>query len=195
MPHKILGVILAGGESSRMGRDKAFVLLAGRPMIAHVAERLRPQVDALALAGGAAPERFAALGLEAFADAQGEKLGPLAGVVAALDHAAARGFSHVVTAPCDAPFLPLDLVARLAASGGAAVVELGGKFEPTFALWPASAAGEARRLLGESAGPMALARAVGALAVSFLDGADFANVNSRHELARAENRLKGSGRG
>ena len=190
MADRILGVILAGGESSRMGRDKALAPLAGRPMIAHVAERLRPQAAALAVAGGAAPERFAALGLDAFADADGVRRGPLAGVVAALGWAAARGFSHIATAPCDSPFLPRDLVARLVASGGAAAAETEGKLQPTFALWPTSAADEARRMLGEGAGPMALARLLGVSAVRFADAAEFANVNTPEDLAEAERRLR-----
>jgi len=189
MADAILGVILAGGASTRMGRDKAFAPLAGQPMIAHVAMRLRPQVAALAVAGGAAPERFAPLGLDAFADAEPSTLGPLAGLAAALDYAAARGFSRVATVPCDAPFLPRDLVARLAAGGGAAVAEVNGQLEAAFALWPVSAVDEARRLLRDGAGPIALARKLDAKAASFGEVSAFANVNTPADLAAAERAL------
>ena len=185
MADAILGVILAGGASARLAPDKALEPLAGKPMIAHVADRLRPQVEALAVAGGASPERFSPLGLDAFADAQSKALGPLAGLAAALDHAAARGFSHVVTAPCDAPFLPRDLVARLKAEGGVAIAAVNGRLEPTFALWPVSAAHEARALLRAGAGPLALARRLNAEAASFGDASAFANINTPADLAAA----------
>ena len=103
MADAILGVIFAGGASTRLAPDKALAPLAGKPMIAHVAERLRPQVAALAVAGDAAPGRFVPLGLESFADADPAALGPLAALAAALDYAAKRGFTHGAVTTCVKP--------------------------------------------------------------------------------------------
>lgn len=108
---RIIGVILAGGRSQRMGgRDKALLPLAGRPLIAHVIARLAPQVDALAINSNAPAAGFAAWGLPVLADQLCGYRGPLAGL-----HAAWRAYpdTAVVTVAVDLPFLPRDLVARL----------------------------------------------------------------------------------
>ncbi|MDX5364499.1 MAG: molybdenum cofactor guanylyltransferase [Pseudazoarcus pumilus] len=110
---KITGVLLAGGQGSRMGGvDKGLVELHGRPMAAHVIGRLGPQVDELLINANQNAERYAAFGHDVFPDQIGGFAGPLAGLHAALSRA-----SHplVVTAPCDSPFLPGDLVSRLKA--------------------------------------------------------------------------------
>src|SRR6476646_8739863 len=94
-----LGVILAGGRAARMGgRDKALLPLDGRPILAWVVERLRPQVAALALNANGDPARFASFGLPVLADATDDHPGPLAGVLAGLDWAAAEGADAIVTA-------------------------------------------------------------------------------------------------
>jgi molybdenum cofactor guanylyltransferase len=113
-PHAIAGVVLAGGRSSRMGVEKALVDFAGRPMLAHVLARFAPQVMALAINANGDPARFAAFGAPVIADLAPDQPGPLAGIAAALAWAQAHGCSRVATVPCDAPFLPRDLVARLA---------------------------------------------------------------------------------
>lgn len=121
---KILGAIIAGGSSSRMGREKALLDIAGVPLIERVASRLRFQVDALIINANGAGERFAALGYPVIADTLANVGTPLAGIHAALQHASAEGFAAVVTVPSDTPFLPLDLVPRLAEAGahkGAAI--------------------------------------------------------------------------
>ncbi len=107
-----IGLILAGGLSRRMGTDKAFVTLAGRPLLAHVVERLAPQVDRVVISSNAPPARFAAFGLPVLADILGGHRGPLAGVHAALTTFPDAG---VVSVAVDLPLLPRDLVARLAA--------------------------------------------------------------------------------
>ncbi|WP_035854786.1 molybdenum cofactor guanylyltransferase MobA [Dechloromonas agitata] len=107
----ITGVVLAGGLGRRMGGvDKGLQLLHGRPMAAWVAERLAPQVDELLINANQNAERYAALGHRIIADQVPGFAGPLAGL-----HAALSAASHpwVATAPCDSPFLPTDLVARL----------------------------------------------------------------------------------
>src|SRR5262245_1961092 len=92
----ILGVILAGGRATRMGGgDKCLLELGGRPILAHVIERLAPQVAAMALNANGDPRRFAAFGLPVLADSVAGHAGPLAGVLAGLDWAAARGASAI----------------------------------------------------------------------------------------------------
>lgn len=107
---RTIGVILAGGKSSRMGADKATVQLAGQPLIAHVIACLAPQVDEVAIVSNAAPERFALFRCPVFADRIAGAPGPLAGA-----HAAAEHFpdDELVTVAVDLPFLPRTLVAHL----------------------------------------------------------------------------------
>ncbi len=140
---RIAGVILAGGLSRRLGGgDKCLRLLAGRPILAHIVERLRPQVDALALNANGDPARVAAFGLPVVADSIAGFAGPLAGILAGLDWAAGRsGITHVATAAADAPFLPLDLVDRLRRSleeegSDLACARSAARAHPVFGLWP-----------------------------------------------------------
>jgi molybdopterin-guanine dinucleotide biosynthesis protein A len=135
-----LGVILAGGRSSRFGADKALALLQGKPLAAHVAERLGPQVDQMALNTNKDAAAYAVLGLPVFADANGGYEGPLAGALAALAYARERGFEELITAPCDVPALCAGLVSRLRAARGDAdcvFAEVNGKMNPVFALYRA----------------------------------------------------------
>jgi molybdenum cofactor guanylyltransferase len=111
------GAILAGGEGRRMGgTDKPSLILGDRRLIDHVAARLRPQVEILAISANGDTSRFADLGLDVRADDPDRRAGPLAGLATMLDHFAAGhpGISHLLTAPADAPFLPDDLAERLA---------------------------------------------------------------------------------
>ena len=196
MGGKTAGVVLAGGLSTRMGTDKALVPLGGRPLIAHVATRLAPQVDALFVNANGDAARFASLGCAIVADvAASAGGGPLAGVAAALGYAQARGFAWLATAPCDAPFLPLDLVARLAAAAdekGApiAVAASARGLEPMFALWSSALtrAGETALAAGDG-GPRSLMARLGAAQALFADADAFANLNTPEEFAAAEARL------
>jgi len=140
----IAGMLLAGGLSRRMGGgDKTLRLLAGRPLLTHVIERMRPQVAALALNANGDPARFAAFGLPVAADSVPDFAGPLAGVLAGLDWVAEHrpDCALVVTVPTDAPFLPRDLAARLLAGMETAGADLacatsGGQPHPVVGLWP-----------------------------------------------------------
>ncbi len=132
---RVAGLILAGGRSSRMGRDKSFVPLLGRRLIDHVLERLSPQVSALAISAN--DQTYGELGFPVLEDAQADRPGPLAGIAAGLVWARSVGADHLVTTPCDTPFLPVDLVSRL--SPGPSVAESPGGLEPLFACWPVSA--------------------------------------------------------
>ncbi len=186
----IAGVILAGGLARRMGGgDKTLLPLAGRPILAHVAERLRPQVDRLALNANGPAGRFAAFGLPVLADAVPGHLGPLAGVLAAMDWAAGLGAEAVVTAPGDAPFLPPDLVARLRHGAGPRPVVAAGpaRWHPTFGLWPVALRGDLRAALASGTRRVTdWARSHDCAVVPFPDEAAFLNVNEPGDLARAE---------
>ena len=104
----ITGVVLAGGQGRRMGGvDKGLQLLNGRPMIAHVIARLAPQVGDIVINANQNREAYAAFGHPVVPDAIEGYAGPLAGLHAGLQAATQP---LVVTAPCDSPFLPEDLV-------------------------------------------------------------------------------------
>ncbi|HEX3972259.1 MAG TPA: molybdenum cofactor guanylyltransferase MobA [Stellaceae bacterium] len=143
---KIAGVLLAGGQSQRMGGgDKNLRLLGGKPMLAHVIERAKPQVDALVLNANGDPQRFAGFGLPVIGDSITGFVGPLAGVLAGLDWAAEHvpEAELVASFATDAPFFPRDLVTRLAVAleeGGfdLACAQSNGQAHPVFGLWPVS---------------------------------------------------------
>jgi molybdenum cofactor guanylyltransferase len=105
----ITAVILAGGASLRMGRNKALLEWQGRPFVAHIAERLRTQVGRVAINTNAAAE-FAQFGLPLVADATTEKRGPLAGILAALNYSSSE---WTLVVPCDNPLISTQLVDRL----------------------------------------------------------------------------------
>ncbi|MGE5472197.1 MAG: molybdenum cofactor guanylyltransferase MobA [Bacteroidota bacterium] len=114
MSEKITGVVLAGGLGRRMGgTDKGLRELRGHPMVHWVIERLAPQVEELIINANQNVERYAAFGHPVVSDRILGFAGPLAGLQAALETAA---HPLVATAPCDSPFLPADLVARLRAA-------------------------------------------------------------------------------
>ena len=133
----VTGLVLAGGMGRRMGGvDKGLVPLDERPMVAHVIERLTRQVGAIVINANQNVERYEALGYPVVRDTIGGFAGPLAGLHAGLSAATSR---YVVTSPCDSPFLPLDLVARLAggleaASAQLAVAHTFAQPHPVFAL-------------------------------------------------------------
>lgn len=144
----ILGVILAGGRSQRMGGgDKTLRDFGGRTMIAHIAHTLGPQVGRVIVNANGEATRFGALGVPVVADAPQDYAGPLAGILAGMRWAVANApkVRRIVSVPGDAPFVPPDLVARLVAasdaSGGAiAVAQSAGVLHHVTALWPVSLA-------------------------------------------------------
>lgn len=110
--------MLAGGRGSRMGgADKGLQLLDGRPLVAHVIERLAPQATEVLISANRNLERYAALGHAVLPDPPGlEFAGPLAGILAGLQ--ALPDDAWLLTAPCDGPHLPADLARRLLAAAG-----------------------------------------------------------------------------
>ena len=118
----ITGVVFAGGQGRRMGGvDKGLVELDGRALVAHVIERLAPQVGELVINANQNRDRYAAFGYPVVADLIPDFAGPLAGLHAAM---AAATTPYIVTSPCDSPFLPADLVARLALALAATPLDL-----------------------------------------------------------------------
>ena len=108
----ITGIVLAGGQGRRMGGvDKGLVALGGQPLAAHVLARLAPQVGPILINANQNTERYAEFGHPVVPDAVGGFAGPLAGLHAGLTRSATP---YAVTVPCDSPFLPHDLVVRLA---------------------------------------------------------------------------------
>ena len=152
-----IGVLLAGGRSERMGGgDKTLRTLGGRPMLARVIERARPQVGELIINANGDAARFSAYGLPVVADVVDGFAGPLAGILTALDWAAAHrpGVAWVASFATDAPFFPADLVARLAAAVAEGKADLacarsGGQTHPVFGLWAVALRGDLRRAMIE----------------------------------------------
>lgn len=147
-PNSIIGVILAGGLSRRMGvGDKGLLDLAGKPMLAHVIDRLAPQVAGIVINANGDPRRFAPFGLPVVADTIDGFAGPLAGILSGMlwSRANAPAASHVATVSADTPLLPTDLIARLGASLHAGGREIGiarspAGLHPVIALWPVALA-------------------------------------------------------
>lgn len=152
---QVAGVILAGGLSRRMGGgDKGLRLLAGKPLLKHVIDRLGPQAYPLALNANGDPARFAEFNLPVLPDATADFAGPLAGVLAGLRWASASAsdVSFVVSAACDTPFFPENLVsACVAAANGTypaiVLARSGGQTHPVFGIWPVALADDLARAL------------------------------------------------
>ncbi len=144
----VLAVLLAGGQARRMGGgDKCLRALAGRPLLAHVIERVRPQVGGLLLNAHGDPDRFAAFDLPVAADVVEGFAGPLAGVLTGMTWALAERPTcrWIVSVATDTPFLPTDLVARFRQAlegerAELAVAQSGGRSHPVFGLWPVALA-------------------------------------------------------
>ena len=151
----VIGVLLAGGQSRRMGGgDKCLLELAGKPLLAHVIGRRKPQASALVLNANGDLDRFSEFGLPTIADPVEGFAGPLAGVLAGFTWARenAPDTRWIVTAATDTPFFPQDLVARLleATKGQYPAIALASSNErmhPVFGLWPVALAGDLHQAL------------------------------------------------
>ncbi|PLZ02479.1 molybdenum cofactor guanylyltransferase MobA [Burkholderia sp. WAC0059] len=195
----ITGLVLAGGRGQRMGGlDKGLQTLRGKPLAVHVVERLAPQVGALLISANRHRDEYATLGTPWRATVVGDSLpdypGPLAGLLAGLQ--AART-DWLLTAPCDSPWLPADLAARLAAAlddqpADIATVRTRAadgqpSLHPVFALLRTSLAADLAASLaaGERKVRAWYARHR-ATEVDFADERAFYNINSLQELAGFE---------
>ncbi len=139
---KTAGVIIAGGRSSRMGGgEKVFIEVGGKRILDRIIERMAPQVDRLAINANGDATRFQDTGLTVIPDLPEAAQTPLAGFHAALQWAKATGFDRLLTIPSDAPFLPRDLMAQLAAVQKAAIAESNGQEHYLTGLWPVMLSG------------------------------------------------------
>ncbi|MBX3553813.1 MAG: molybdenum cofactor guanylyltransferase MobA [Pseudolabrys sp.] len=150
-----LGLVLAGGLARRMGGgDKAMIAIGGTSILDRVLERLRLQTAGIIINANGDPARFAATGLPVIADSVPGFAGPLAGVLAGLDWAAANkpDITYIASVPGDCPFLPRDLVGRLHAARISddlplACARSGAWRHPVVGLWPVTLRDDLRRAL------------------------------------------------
>ena len=167
---RLLGAILAGGQSRRFGSDKAGAVFEGKKLLDHVADALRPQVEDLVVAGKAWP------GFKSVADLPEAGMGPLGGLAGALDHAWRHDFDAVLSCGCDVLDVPRTLAQQLGV-GPAIVADM-----PIVGLWPISVRTGLRDWLGDAANRSVyrFAEQIGARRVA-LDAA-LRNVNRPEDL-------------
>ena len=184
---RVFGVILAGGQGRRLGGiDKATLDLGGARLVDLAIARLEPQVEHLAIASNSGAE-LAATGLPILVD--DAPLGPLAGLLAAMDWAAPLGADYIASAAVDCPHFPCDLVAhlRLALEGGGTIaLARAGRVHGTFGLWPVTLRDDLAQFLQSGANPklMDYATRYPLAFASFPDEAAFDNINTPQDLAR-----------
>ena len=184
----VTGLVLAGGQGRRMGTvDKGLQLLHGRPMVAAVLERLAPQVGEILINANQNLQAYEAFGYRVVPDAIGGFAGPLAGLHAGLGAAV---HPLVLTAPCDSPFLPLDLFSRLfekLKSNDLAVAKTGDQPHPVFALVRRTVRQNLEDFLSGGGRKIdAWYASLKVVEVPFDDEADaFRNINTREELNNA----------
>ncbi|MBN9461815.1 MAG: molybdenum cofactor guanylyltransferase [Burkholderiales bacterium] len=205
---QITGIVLAGGMGRRMsadgrGLDKGLQPFRGRPMVQHAIERLAPQVATLLINANRNVERYREFGWPVVSDVLAGFAGPLAGLHAGMMHATTR---YVVTVPCDSPFLPLDLVARLAAAlaeaavgrgergsdpaappARLAVARTGEQAHPVFTLAERALLPDLEAFLASGQRKIdAWYAPLGAVEVAFTDERAFRNINTPQELREHE---------
>ncbi|MCG8509612.1 MAG: molybdenum cofactor guanylyltransferase [Rhodospirillales bacterium] len=194
--------MLAGGLARRMGqRNKSGLSLAGRPLIRHVHDRIRGQVDEVIVNGSAETADLLPGVVQAVPDLSDDAAiedfaGPMVGVLSVLEWAAAErpGAIWVATFPTDTPFLPEDFVARAREAIGGSDAELacaasGGRLHPVVALWPVSLAPALRRLVAVE-GLRRADRILGAFRLARIDYETepvdpFFNINRAEDLTAA----------
>lgn len=191
-----VGVILAGGQATRMGGgDKGLIELGGRTLLDRVIERIEGQVAGLAINANGDPRRFDEFGLPVISDTIEGHPGPLAGVLAGMEWAHKVGARHIVTVAADTPFFPTDMVARLERAShraktpiALAATQEGGRTtrHPTFGLWPVSLRGDLRSALKGGLRKVVLWTDTHGAATAAFDDHAFFNINTPEDLAAAE---------
>ena len=198
-------VILAGGLARRMdGCDKGLVELAGMPMVQWVLQRVSPQVERVTINANRNIERYSALGAAVLPDSRSGHIGPLAGLATALDHFATDADNsnikrRVFMCPCDSPFLPHDMVARMsvsmnAADANVAVATDGQRQQPVFLLVDSSCRDSLVEFL--DSGERKIDRWFSSERVCDVEFSDhpmaFRNINTEEELRLVEEELQGN---
>jgi len=189
-------VILAGGQANRMGGvDKGRLMLGGQSLIQRVIDRIEPQVDAVVLNANGDLSRFDDLGLPVVADSIPDYAGPLAGILAGMDWAAAQGHDWLISVAADTPSFPLDMVERLSESGAPVVLaatpdpELGRIPQPTFGRWDVSLRHDLRAALNDGVRKIRQWTLAKGETLVMFEEADFFNINTPEDLAWAEQHL------
>ena len=201
LSERVAGILLAGGRSSRMGGgDKCLRLLGGKPILAHIIERLTPQVSDIVINANGEASRFARFGLPVVPDSVAGFAGPLAGIQAGLEWIEANrpGVRYVVTVATDTPFFPRDLVQRFLAKrvhrSSLVVARSAEGTHPVIGLWPVALAGDIEQSLQQGMHKVGgWTEQHGAVEVSFPPVAiggrtidPFFNINRPEDLAEAE---------
>lgn len=183
----ITGVVLAGGKARRMGgADKGLLELDGKPLWKHVADTLAPQLETVVINANRHQDIYQQSGLKVIPDSLADFPGPLAGMLSVLQQEKGDWF---LFCPCDTPYIPCNLVARLKAQRSSAPVVWvhdGERDHPTIALVNRSVEPFLQEYLrsGERR-VMVFMRQAGGHAVDFSDFKQaFVNVNTPEELAR-----------
>ena len=201
----VVGVLLAGGRSSRMGGgDKCLRPPGDRPILARIIERLKPQVSDIVINANGESSRFASFGLPVVGDSVAGFAGPLAGVHAGLEWVKANlpGVRYIVTVATDTPFFPLDLVQRffseLKSYPTLVVARSDEGVHPVIGLWPVAMAPELEDSLKQGMRKVgSWTKQRGAVEVLFpkveIGGRlidPFFNINEPEELAEADALLR-----
>ena len=190
----ISAIILSGGRATRMnGVDKGLILLQNKPLIAHVIERLKPQVDEILINANREIVAYESFGLPVLKDETDEFIGPLAGFLLGLTHAK---HEYVLTVPCDSPLLPLDLVARLLnglqmAKSDIAVSSSDENTHPVFCLMKKSVLPSLQAYIESGERRVsAWQKSLNYVEVDFSDCSEaFTNLNTFEDLAALEQKL------
>ncbi len=209
MHENVVGAILAGGLSRRMGGgDKAFLRLGGATLIEHIMRRLQTQVMELVVSANGDLSRFDFLGVPVIADAITGHAGPLAGIAAVMAWTRTHRpeARYIATAACDTPFFPADLVKALGEAadernGAIGLAASNGKLHPVFGLWPVSLSGALEEALRTGTRKVtSWAEQCGYATADFgnlhADGLTidpFFNINTPEDLAQAERFLTAAG--
>ena len=201
LSERVVGILLAGGRSSRMGGgDKCLRLLGGKPILARIIERLKPQISDIVINANGDVSRFVSFGLPVVPDSVAGFAGPLAGIHAGLEWVKANrpDSRHGVTVATDTPFLPLDLVQRFLAEQAQHPSLVVARSEegthPVIGLWPVALAGDIEQSLQQGMRKVGgWTEQHGAVEVSFppveIGGRSidpFFNINRPEDLAEAE---------
>ncbi len=142
---KILGGVLAGGQSTRMGgREKSLLVAGGKPLIERVIQRLAPQLCDIVINANGQHSRFSSLSAPVVGDVFEDYAGPLAGIHALMDYAikAPADFTHIASVAADTPFFPLNFVEKCGYELSSpdfneiVIAKSGGFHHPVFGLWP-----------------------------------------------------------
>jgi molybdenum cofactor guanylyltransferase len=182
----ILGAIIAGGKSTRMGSEKALIKLGSKTLIVHVVNRLLPQVDDAIINANGDTKHLEFLELDIVPDIETELQTPLAGLHAALSYAAEEDYDAVVSVPTDCPFLPRDLVAKLSGIKPA-IASSKGQDHYLTGFWPVKLLPQLEKAMNTSKRVQDWVQACGAVKVSWAAEAydPFMNINTPEDLKAA----------